>query len=287
MNMAEGITDKNLFLVTGKGGVGKSTIAAALAYQLAQKNFNTKLVELDLDSYFSKLFEKEVTSAGVEIAENLKWARWTGMDCLSEYVDHLVKLKGLGKLFFDNPVMSKLLNIAPGLFELAILGKLTAGPRNHGPKDESDKIVLDSYATGHSLSMLMAPKVMADSVKVGPMHDQSKGIVDVIESSQFQILIVSTPELMAVEESLELSQKLSQNFQLKPIFVINRCYQSFEELPRMESQWDQYLFAKNAELERVEKLLVSEGHTYFKSDFVLEANDSFDLLNKVSSTWNL
>ena len=52
MKTTEGITDKNLFLVTGKGGVGKSTIAAALAYQLALKSFNTKLVELDLDSYY-------------------------------------------------------------------------------------------------------------------------------------------------------------------------------------------------------------------------------------------
>lgn len=287
MKTTEGITDKNLFLVTGKGGVGKSTIAAALAYQLALKSFNTKLVELDLDSYYSKLFKKDVTTDGIEIYEHLKWARWTGMDCLSEYVDHLVKLKGLGKLFFDNPVMSKLLNIAPGLFELAILGKLTAGPRNHGPKDDSDKIVLDSYATGHSLSMLMAPKVMADSVKIGPMHDQSKGIVEVVESDQFQVFIVSTPEVMAIEESLELSQKLTENFNITPVFVINRCYKSFEELPRMESQWDQFLYAKSAELEKVEKLLENEGHFYLKSEFVLDAEDTFGLLAKVSASWNL
>lgn len=278
---------KEIILVTGKGGVGKSTVAAAIALNAARAQLKTKLVELDLDSYYEKLFNLPISSAGVSIDENLEVAAWSGMDCLAEYVDHLSHIKGLGKLFFNNSVMSKLLQIAPGLFELAILGKLTSKQRKHGPSDGSDLLVLDSYATGHSLSMLRAPKVMAESINSGPMHDQSQGIIDIIKNEVSQVVIVSTPELMAIEESLELRDSLIADFGVKPYFVINRCLQEFSELPSLDNPWEEFLYKKSEDLTNLRKLLDKENVQYLESPFVLNAKSSFDLLNKVSDQWNL
>lgn len=282
-----GFADKEIVLVTGKGGVGKSTVAAAIAMEAAASKLQTKLVELDLDSYYQKLFKVTPNMAGQQIDENISISRWTGMECLSEYVDHLSKIRGLGKLFFDNPVMSRLLEIAPGLFELAILGKLTSKQRKHGPSDNSDFLVLDSYATGHSLSMLRAPKVMSESISAGPMHDQSQGILDVIKSNRTQIIVVSTPELMAIEESLELKANLEKDFGITPVFVLNKCIKEFNELPSMDNAWEKYLYSKNEDLKKIKEVLTNEGVGYLESPFVLNAKSSFDLLSKVSGEWNL
>lgn len=281
------LLNHEIFLVTGKGGVGKSTVAASLAIKIAEKDFLTKLVELDLDSYYEKLFKSPMSMSEVEIADKLVASRWTGMECLSEYVDHLIKLRGLGKIFFDNPVMSRLLNIAPGLFELAILGKLTSKQRSHGPEEKADKIVLDSFSTGHSLSMLRAPKVMAESMSSGPMHDQSQGIIDVIESGRSKVLIVCTPEIMAVQESFELADSLRSEFGIKALFILNRTIEEFEELPSLDKSWEKYLYLKAKEQKKIRKLLVDSGEDFLESPLVLDAVDSFDLLNKVSGSWNL
>lgn len=272
------IFQEEIFFVTGKGGVGKSSVAAAIAHKLANSSNDVKLV--DLDQYFRTMFERD-KQIDFSIEE------WTGMKCLSEYVDHLVKLRGLGKLFFDNPVMSKLLNIAPGLFELAILGKLSSKQRDHGPPLDYDKMVLDSYATGHSLSMLKAPFVMAESITRGPMHVQSQGIISVLKSDVFQPVVVVTPELMAVEESIELATEIEKMLGKKSLFVINRIYKEFEDLPNLENPWEKFLFQKKNELDKVRELLKTKGFQFLESPLITNAENSIDLVEKMGAQWKI
>lgn len=281
------LEQKDMFMVTGKGGVGKSTVAAALTNLGAKIQRESLLVELDLDSYLEKLFATSLSMEPKKIYEFLHVARWTGMSCLSEYVDHFAHIRGVGKLFFDNPVMSRLLEIAPGLFELAILGKLTSKPRSHGPEIKQEVIVMDSYATGHSLSMLRAPKVMSESIKIGPMHDQSQGIIDVVHSDRFQLVVVLTPEEMALEESLELRDSLVKELNVDPLFVLNKCWKEFDSLPAMDNAWESFLFKKQEEQNRVRNKLKNEGILYLENSFIIDAASGIDLIEKVGAEWNL
>ena len=214
-----------LHFVTGKGGVGKSAVAAALALRLANSGKKCLLVELGNQSFYKDYFNlPSLTYNSVNLRPNLDVAMWSGPECLKEYARHLLKIESLYQLFFENPVSKALLNIAPALPELAILGKITSGPpRNVGPAMPYDCIVVDAYATGHFLALMRAPSGMSQAVKFGPMGEQSRAIHRVISNPEFiKYYVVSTPEEMPISEALELSQSLESQVGLRPIQILNR-----------------------------------------------------------------
>src|SRR6478609_844435 len=97
---------QEIHFVTGKGGVGKSVVAAALALKLSRQGKKVLLVELGDQSFFKDFFElADVTFHPQLIKPNLSLALWTGESCLREYAQYLVKVESLAKLFFDNAVM--------------------------------------------------------------------------------------------------------------------------------------------------------------------------------------
>ncbi|MEO0336264.1 MAG: ArsA-related P-loop ATPase, partial [Pseudomonadota bacterium] len=143
--MSEIIANQKLHLVTGKGGVGKSTVAAGLAIKLSQSGQKTLLVELGERSFFSAAWDRDFGFAPQSVEPNLSVARWQGEDCLKEYLGYLLKVSRIAELFFENRVMKALVNSAPALKELAIAGKLTSWPRQVGPPLDFQHIVLDAY----------------------------------------------------------------------------------------------------------------------------------------------
>lgn len=228
---------KEIHFVTGKGGVGKSTYAVMLASQFAKQNKKTLLVEIGERSFYSSLFGKPIQYKPTSIVDNLEVAHWSATECLKSYVLSLVKVRAIYNLFFENPVSKSLIQVAPGLSELAIIGQITASPRQHGPHGDHEILVVDAYATGHFLSLVQSTKAMADTVPIGPMHEQSKKMDEVLRDFDMcHCHIVTIAEDLVLTESLELFKALEKEFKWKPDFILNRYLETTLESKDLNHQ---------------------------------------------------
>lgn len=223
---------QEIHFVTGKGGVGKSIIAAALALKLSREGKKVLLVELGNQSFYKDFFDLvDVEFHPQVLKQNLSVALWTGEACLREYAQYLIKVESLTKLFFDNAVMKAFINVAPGLPELAILGKVTSGPRKYGPAMNFDCVVVDAFATGHFKALMEAPHGMAQAVQFGPMGEQSRNITKVLKDPSIsKYHIVTLPEELPLKESAELVDYLKQNFSVEPSLLVNKVLET--SIPR-------------------------------------------------------
>lgn len=213
-----------IFFLSGKGGVGKSVVAAAMAKSLVAEGKKVLLVELGEQSYFRHLFDiKEVFHQATEVPGWCSVALWSGKSCFREYAKHLLKVDSLYRLIFENPVAASLVDAAPGLSELSILGKVTSGPpRNVGPVLDFDALVVDCYSSGHFLALMKAPFAFAEIISMGPMGEQTRGIIEVLKSSKTSFFIVTQSEEMMVTESIELYRSLKTVFDCRPQFILNK-----------------------------------------------------------------
>jgi anion-transporting ArsA/GET3 family ATPase len=241
---------QKIHFFTGKGGVGKSLLAAGYALALAEKpvvgpvllaelaerSFYKDFLPFDQIGYKPKVLEK--------ISSHLSICQWSTADCLKEYALHLLKIESLYKLFFENPVSKSLIQVAPGLPELAVLGKATANVRNHGPKMPFSETVIDAFATGHFLSQLRAPKAMSEIISFGPMGEQSRSIDRVLRNSDFcHVHITTLAEELPMTEAIELYQQLKSEFGLTAKVYLNKLLDlsesDFENLSLAEQKYFQ------------------------------------------------
>lgn len=251
---------EEIHFVTGKGGTGKSVIAAGLAFREARKGRETLLVELGDRSFYKDFFGlSEVGYQPRPLEKNLDVALWSGAECLREYAQHLIKVESLTKLFFENSVSRGLIDIAPALPELAILGKATGGPRGHGPKPRHRVIVIDAYATGHFMALLRAPRGMAEAVRFGPMGEQSRGIDAVIRDPKWcRTHLVSLPEEMPVQETLELATGLRTEFGIEPSLILNKVVPVPEGVPPSDHPFAVFI-ARTAERQKAMRERLTAG----------------------------
>lgn len=246
------MTEQRIIFVTGKGGVGKSTVALALAQKLS-KTEKVLLVELGLRSYFADLLGIPVKYTPSQYKNNLDIAIWSGSECLKEYARYLLKLESLYQLFFENKISRSLIDIAPALSELAILGKITSGIRKVGPPLNYDVIVVDCYATGHMLALLRAPRGMAEAIQFGPMAEQSKTMLSCIKNPKVsEYIIVTLPEELPTVEADELSHEIEKEVGLKSTMICNRVWpeqriQNLRKLPDQNRSPSEEAFLMNLE----------------------------------------
>ncbi|MEQ1664507.1 MAG: ArsA-related P-loop ATPase [Bdellovibrionales bacterium] len=227
---------QNIVMVTGKGGVGKSAIAAAIAQKHAHSGQNTLLVELGDQSYFTHIYHRKIDYHPVEIFKNFSVALWNGESCLREYVRYLIKFEKVADLFFDNRVMHTLIRAAPALKELAILGKITSGIRKWGPSLNYDVIVVDGFASGNFMALLRAPIGMGELIKSGPMGEQSRNIIGVLKNpEQCKFVLVSLLEELSVTETIELKNDISKLLGQSSNVYCNRYYDCGLSISELES----------------------------------------------------
>ena len=172
----------------------------------------------------------------MEVNSHLTVVRWEGEACLREYLKYLIKIDRVVKLFFDNRVMRALVQAAPALKELALLGKITSGPRRIGPPLPYDELVVDCYATGHFRALWRAPVGLAEAIPFGPMGEQSRSIVEVIRNpAETKIYVVALPEDLPVTEGLELARDVESELGQRATIVLNRWLESPLDLAKLKT----------------------------------------------------
>jgi anion-transporting ArsA/GET3 family ATPase len=201
-------------IVTGKGGVGKSTVALALALAAARRGQRTILCEVSAQEHLSRVFHRaEVGFHEVEMAENL-WAISIDPDeSLREYVLLQLKVKAMRDLLFRSRIFTYLAAATPGLKELVTIGKiweLALEDRKVKQGRNYDLVIVDAPATGHGVGFLQTPRTFANVARVGPIRQQAE-ILDkfVRNHKRTGMAVVTLPEEMPVNETAKLERDLA------------------------------------------------------------------------------
>ncbi len=209
------LLEKRLVFVTGKGGVGKSTLAISLGLAAAARGKRTIVCEVASQENASRVFKKgEVGFHEVEVADNL-WAISIDPDeSLREYLLLQLKVRAMRDLLVRSRIFNYLAAATPGLKELVTIGKiweLSQTDRKVKKASGYDLVIVDAPATGHGIGFLSTPRTFAGIARVGPIHSQAKELDRFItDHDTTGVAIVAIPEEMPVNESAHLERELTE-----------------------------------------------------------------------------
>lgn len=217
------LTKARLHFVSGKGGTGKSTIAAALALALAAHGRRVLLVEVEERQGIAQLFDvpplpyEEVKIATAEGGGQVNALAIDIEAAFLEYLDMFYNLGLAGRAMRRIGAIEFATTIAPGLRDVLLTGKIKEiVVRPKTMRDEKhkrsgyDAVVVDSPPTGRISRFLDVTKAVSDLAKGGPVHSQAEGVVKLLHSEQTAIHLVTLLEALPIQETLEAIDELKE-----------------------------------------------------------------------------
>jgi len=245
-----GLLDRHLLFVTGKGGVGKTTVAAGLALYAAEHGRRTLLCEVDAKGDVADYFETGPTNFTAREVFPSLWAMSMDTEAsLREYLKLNLRIPVVGRIGPLAKAFDFVATAAPGVREILTVGKFCYEVREH----HYDLVVVDASATGHIVGQLAAPQAINDLVKVGLIRSQTDWILAILSDAQTTgLVIVTTPEEMPVNETIELAGRVATETSVElATVIVNRV------LPELFGRSEEKTFnelcrpAVSAELEKL------------------------------------
>jgi anion-transporting ArsA/GET3 family ATPase len=222
------VLDKRLVFVTGKGGVGKSTVAIALGLLAARRGLRTIVAELASQERVQGLFfdTGREQFRELELAPGLFTISIDPQQAMEEYLR--VKAGTLGQALGSSRLFQAFAMATPGMRELLSIGKvweLAQLDRRTRGAAPYDLVIVDAPATGHGVGLLRTPKTFADIARVGPIAHQGRTIAETIADPEFTgVIAVATPEEMPVNETLTLADELASDALTLDLVIVNALY---------------------------------------------------------------
>jgi anion-transporting ArsA/GET3 family ATPase len=212
------LSKARLHFVTGKGGTGKSTVAAALALTLASGGRKVLLVEVEGRQGIAQLFDvpplpyKELKIATAEHGGQVNALAIDIEDAFLEYLDMFYNLGLAGKAMRRIGAIEFATTIAPGLRDVLLTGKIKESvirvDKNKLPV--YDAIVVDAPPTGRIARFLDVTRAVSDLAKGGPVYSQAEGVVKLLHSDQTAIHLVTLLEALPMQETMEAIDELQE-----------------------------------------------------------------------------
>jgi anion-transporting ArsA/GET3 family ATPase len=240
-------TSTRVLIVAGKGGVGKTTVSAAIAKMASAAGLRTLLIEVEGRSGLTAMFgaghsldyhEVVLLSAGAERGE-VRARTLTPDEALIEYLDDH-GMRRISKRLSRTGAIDIVATAAPGIKDILVLGKVKqierAGKGDKLDPEETghvpDLIVVDAPAAGHALQFLQSAQGILDAVRIGPIRAQAQDVADLLsDPARTQVVLVTLPEETPVNELIQTAYALEDRIGIKlaPV-VVNAVYPVLEGL---------------------------------------------------------
>jgi anion-transporting ArsA/GET3 family ATPase len=263
MEVSSFCAESRVLIVAGKGGVGKTTMAASLARTAADAGLSVLVVELEGKAGISAAFG---AGDGLDYGESplydppgngdVRGRRLTPDDALLEYLaDH--GLQRVSKRLVSSGVVDVVATAIPGIRDVLVLGKIKQLER----EGVADLIVVDAPATGHAMTFLTSASGLLDAARGGPVRAQAEDVVELLgDPARCRVLLVTLPEEMPVSETVEAAYQLEDRVgvQLGPV-VVN----GWDELPAaLTAGTDQAAAAIGVELDREQSAALEAARSF-------------------------
>lgn len=231
METAEFFKTSKVFIIAGKGGVGKTAVSAAMAFMCSKNKIKTTVVELDDNQGLLQYYnvKEPIGFSPTCVDQYLSLRVVTPDEALLEYLE-THGFKRISKRLTSANLVEMVSTAIPGIKDILLLGKIKQLERTL----MDEVIIVDAPATGHAITFLTSPKGLLASAKSGPVKDQAIDVLELLsDPKRCQVILVTiaeeTPTNETIEAAFELEDKVG--IRLGPV-IVNALYPKVENLEK-------------------------------------------------------
>lgn len=216
-NPLDRLLSRRLIIVSGKGGVGKTTLSLALALLAAERGRKVIVAEIHSEDQVAHILGRPpVGHHETQLLPGVSGINILPKKSFEEYVLLQIRFKALYKAVFENKLVQNFVEATPGLSDMVSIGKVYA------LVSEYDLVIVDAPATGHGLALLEIPTIVSRATRIGPLKGDADRIDQLLhDADRTQVLLATLPEEMPVTEAIEMNRSLEKRLDLPlgPFFL--------------------------------------------------------------------